>query len=347
MRGWRDTMISAGFATFRATSLHRLLAPVTRGRGAILMFHHICPPDTRSFAPNRLLEITPQFLSEVIALVRLRGFEIVTMDEALLRLADNNSHPFAVLSFDDGYRDNFHHALPVLKLQSAPFTLYITTGFADRTARLWWRELEAAVRMIDGFWLQAGGRQTFLTARTDAEKTIAFDRAYWLLRSLPETEMLAEIARLCGLAGVDGAALVEAACLDWAGVAAMAREPLCTIGVHTLSHPMLAKHDAAMMEREMAESRAIIADRTGQPARHFSYPVGDPASAGEREFAMAQKLGFASAVTTRPGMILPAHASRLTALPRLSVNGKWQDIGMVDVLLSGAPFALMHAGRAA
>ena len=104
MRGWRDTMISAGFATFRATGLHRLLAPVTRGRGAILMFHHICPPDTRAFAPNRLLEITPEFLESVITLVRARGFAIVTMDEALVRLTGNSGKPFVVLSFDDGDR---------------------------------------------------------------------------------------------------------------------------------------------------------------------------------------------------------------------------------------------------
>jgi hypothetical protein len=56
-------------------------------------------------------------------------------------------------------------------------------------------------------------------------------------------------------------------------------------------------------------------------------------------------LGFASAVTTRPGMIFPAHRDHLTALPRVSVNGNWQDGGYFEVLLSGAPFALWNRGR--
>ena len=56
-------------------------------------------------------------------------------------------------------------------------------------------------------------------------------------------------------------------------------------------------------------------------------------------------LGFESAVTTRPGMIFPAHRERLSALPRLSVNGRYQSVAALDILLSGAPFALMNGGR--
>jgi peptidoglycan/xylan/chitin deacetylase (PgdA/CDA1 family) len=99
------------------------------------------------------------------------------------------------------------------------------------------------------------------------------------------------------------------------------------------------------VRNELAESRAHIERAIGKPARHLAYPVGDPTSAGPREFAMARELGFVSAVTTRPGMIFPEHAAHLTALPRLSVNGRYQSLDMLDILLSGAPFALWNRGR--
>ena len=162
-----------------------------------------------------------------------------------------------------------------------------------------------------------------------------------------EKAMLEQIARLAAKASISKTDLVATACMDWNGIREMAVDPLCTIGVHTLTHPMLAKHPAEMAEREMAESRRQIEAQIGRPARHLSYPVGDPTSAGPREFAMAAQLGFASAVTTRPGMILSAHAHQLTSLPRLSINGKWQTAKMVEVLLSGAPFALLNKGRPA
>ena len=350
MRNPRDSMISVGFTAFRATGLHRLMAPWTRGRGAILMFHHVRPAGREAFNPNGLLEITPDFLTGVIWLVRQRGFEIIGMDEAVTRInrpKQPGEKPFAVLTFDDGYWDNRDFALPVLQALKAPFTLFITTGFADRSARLWWRELEAVIRGQDRIVLEGSTRPVSQACRTDSEKAQAFTRAYWWLRRRPEPQMLDIIAGLCHRAGVDSEKLVASACMDWPAIEAISRDPLCTIGVHTLTHPMLARHDPARVRHEMAESRRLIEAHTGRPALHFSYPVGDPASAGEREFALAKSLGFSSAVTTRPGMVLDGHRDRLGSLPRLSVNGKWQSLAMVDVLLSGAPFALLNRGRPA
>ncbi len=338
----RDRVISAGFAAFRATGIHRLAAPLTRGLGAILMFHHVRPWIERDFAPNRLLEVTPEFLEAALALVKGRGFDIVSLDTALERIAAPGERPFVVLTFDDGYRDNVEHALPVLEKHDAPFTMFVTTGFADRTARLWWVELEAAIRQLDRIAL---GRNINLPASSSAEKERAFGILYKSLRAGPEQRLLDVCAHLCDQAGVDPASIPAELCLDWDGTAELSRHRLATIGVHTLTHPMLAKHSEGVVRRELAESRARIEQATGKPSRHLAYPVGDPTSAGPREFAMARELGFVSAVTTRPGMIFPEHAAHLTALPRLSVNGRFQSLEMLDILLSGAPFALWNRGR--
>ena len=189
------------------------------------------------------------------------------------------------------------------------------------------------------------GTRVELDASDDAAKASAFRTLYWILRGGPEQRLLDVIAKLARRAGVDGAALVAERCLDWDGVCAMARHPLCTIGVHTLTHPMLAKHAEADARHELVESRRLIEIATGLPARHLAYPVGDATSAGAREFALANELGFASAVTTRPGMIFPQLKARRTALPRLSVNGNWQNLAALEVLLSGVPFAFWNGGR--
>ena len=341
MPGLREKMISAGFAAFGATRLHRLAAPLTRGLGAILMFHHVRPWVDRDFAPNRLLEITPDFLDAAIGLVRARGFDLVSMDAALERIAAPGEAPFVVLTFDDGYRDNVGHALPVLEKHAAPFTMYVTAGFADRTARLWWVELEEAVRRLDRVALDGLAFPT----QNAAEKQRAFAILYRMLRAGPEERLLEVCADLCRQAGIEPSEIPAGLCLDWADIRRLSAHPLATIGAHTLTHPMLAKHPEAFVRQELAESRARIEHALGKPARHLAYPVGDPTSAGPREFAIARELGFASAVTTRPGMIFAEHAAHATALPRVSVNGCYQSLGMLDILLSGAPFALWNRGR--
>ena len=150
---------------------------------------------------------------------------------------------------------------------------------------------------------------------------------------------------LCARAGVEPRRLTSSLCLDWRGLAQLARHELVTIGAHSVTHARLAKLDADACAREMAESRAAIARELGVDARHFCYPVGDATSAGKREFDLARELGFVSAVTTRPGMIFAEHRDHLQALPRLSINGRHQSLEEVDILLTGAPFALMNCGR--
>jgi peptidoglycan/xylan/chitin deacetylase (PgdA/CDA1 family) len=341
----KKRLIAAGFSVFEATKLHRLVQPWTRGQGAILMFHHVRPWVEQDFAPNRLLEITPEFLDAVLTRVTALGFDIVSLDEALLRLGASQTRPFITLTFDDGYKDFTAHALPVLERHHAPFALYITTGFADRSARLWWVELEEAIRILPMVNLKAGDQEFSLTTENAEQKAAAFDTLYGHLRDMPEAPMRDAIADLAAQAQVDTRQLVEDLCLDWDAIMALAQHKLATIGVHTINHPMLAKHDIELVCHELIESRRLIEDKLGRQIEHFAYPVGDPTSAGPREFALAEELGFASAVTTRPGMIFPEHRDHLTALPRLSINGLWQKLGMVEVLLSGAPFALWNRGR--
>jgi peptidoglycan/xylan/chitin deacetylase (PgdA/CDA1 family) len=340
---FKEKIISLGFGAFRASGLHRLASPLTQGRGVVLMFHHVRPArECSAFQPNRGLEITPEFFEGTLAAVRRAGFDFVSMDEALRRLNEGGA-PFAVITFDDGYRDLRHFALPALERFQAPFTAYVATGFADRSARLWWLELEEAIRRLDRVAVEEEGLA--MASMGEAQKIAAFFNLYWALRAGPEERLLRVIRDLALSAKVDGEALVDALCMDWAEIAELSRHPLATIGAHTVNHRMLAKWSEKDARDEITGSKAAIEGRLDKPVRHFAYPVGDPTSAGQREFAMAREIGFASAVTTRPGMIFDDHQDHAMALPRLSINGGWQDVGYVEVLLSGAPFALWNRGR--
>ena len=338
----RNAIIGAGFAALQASGLHRAARSAARGRGVILTFHRVRPerPAT-GYAPNRALEITPQFLDLALDVVRREGFELVSLGEARRRLVEGEGAPFAALTFDDGYRDTLDEALPVLEQRRAPFTVYCATGFIERTARLWWLELEEAIRRLDT--VDIGTAR--LAARTPAEKSAAFDRIYWLLRARSEPTLLETIGDLARRAGVDSETLSDGLFMDWSEVIQLSRHPLATIGAHSVTHRRLAHWSEGEARAEMAASKAMLEARLGIEVNTFAYPVGDPTSAGSREFYLARELGFATAVTTRPGMLFPEHAQRLTALPRVSVNGRWQRVDALEVLLSGAPFWLWNGGR--
>jgi peptidoglycan/xylan/chitin deacetylase (PgdA/CDA1 family) len=112
-----------------------------------------------------------------------------------------------------------------------------------------------------------------------------------------------------------------------------------------MTHRRLAQWPGEAALAEMVESRAALERRLGRRVASFAYPVGDASSAGPREFALAREAGYEIAVTTRPGMLFPEHAAHPLALPRVSLNGLWQDLSYLDVLLTGAPFRLWNRGR--
>ncbi|QGY06185.1 polysaccharide deacetylase family protein [Methylobacterium mesophilicum SR1.6/6] len=342
----KHRIFASGFRAIQAVGADRWLAPAARGLGVILTFHHVSPDPVPAFAPNRLLSITPDFLDLTLRELDARGFEVIGLDEVPRRLAaPDYGPPFAALTFDDGYRDNVVHARPVLARHGVPWTLFVTSAFADQRGRLWWLELERAIVRLDRVRITIGSRSLDLPARSPQEKAIAFDVIYRDLRGGDEELLLARIADLCRQAGFTPGALAADLCLSWDEMRALARDPAVTFGAHTVSHPMLAKHEAAVAAREIAEGRDRIEAELGRPVRHLSYPVGDPGSAGPREFALASAMGFDTAVTTRPGHLFADHAGHLHALPRVSVNGCHQSRAALAGLLSGVPFLAWNRGR--
>ncbi|MCJ2053146.1 polysaccharide deacetylase family protein [Methylobacterium sp. J-070] len=342
----KHRVFASGFRAIQAVGADRWLAPAARGLGVILTFHHVSPGPVAAFAPNRLLGITPDFLDLTLRELDARGFEVIGLDAVPERLAKPDyGPPFAVLTFDDGYRDNVEHARPVLARHGAPWTLFVTSAFADQRGRLWWIELERAIARLDRVRIAIGSRSLDLPARSPQEKALAFEAVYRDLRGGGEADLLDRIADLCRQAGIEPGEVASELCLSWAELRDLAGDPAITLGAHTVSHPMLAKHHAAVAAREIADGRARIEAELGRQVRHLSYPVGDPGSAGPREFALARDMNFATAVTTRPGHLFAEHGAHLHALPRVSVNGCHQSRAALAGLLSGVPFLAWNRGR--
>jgi peptidoglycan/xylan/chitin deacetylase (PgdA/CDA1 family) len=345
------TLLKTALAAVHYTGAGHLLAPYTRGAGVIFMLHQVDPTPPEAFEPNRILKVTPAFLDSVVREVIDAGFDIIPLDAVRARLEDVDAErPFACFTLDDGYRDNREHAYPVFRRYGAPFTVYVPTDFADGRGDFWWLTLEKVLRAAHQITLSMHGRTRHFRLATAGEKEAAHHEIYWWLRALPERQARAVVAELATAHGIDAEAAHADLVMSWDELRDFADDPLVTIGAHTRGHFALAKLPAREARAEMAESIARIERELGRPCRHFSYPYGCAESAGEREFRIAEELGVETAVTTQKGLLYPEHAHELTALPRLSLNGDFQDVRYVKALLSGVPFALMntlkrYAGR--
>lgn len=339
-------LIGAAFEALSLSGLPGLVRSLSRAKGVIFTLHRVLPEPPADFSPNAILQVTPKFLEQAIVESRAKGFEIVTLSEAVRRIqSPQRTVPFVVFTFDDAYRDNLKHALPILRKHECPFTLYVPTALVDGVGEVWWQALEDIIAARQGLNFEgAEDDSNYMETRTLAQKQRAFASIYSKMRHMPENERVQFIKNLAWQAGVDLESHCRALIMDWRELTIFAREPLCTIGAHTVHHYELSKLSPEQARREIEESVNVIEAQFGKRPEHLSYPIGSTVAAGPREYAMAEELGFASAVTTRPGGVYQSHAERLSSLPRISLNGNFQRRRYLNVFLTGAFFSAL--GRA-
>jgi peptidoglycan/xylan/chitin deacetylase (PgdA/CDA1 family) len=338
-----------GMDAVSRSGLARLMSSAWGGRGVIFCLHHVRPGGglQRGFAPNGNLEVTPEFLDDIIQTVKKSGYELLAIEDVPERLqARYLKRRFAVFTLDDGYRDNLVHAMPVFKRHNCPFTVYVSSRIAEGTCELWWRGLEAVIAGAQRLETSIVGSNFAADTITETQKWSAWRALAPSVQAMPEYVQREWIRREADKYGVDLNALCRAAAMTWDEIKSMAQEPLATIGAHTLNHYNLLKLSEEDARREIAESGKRIEAEIGRKIAHFAYPYGNKDAAGFREFRLAREAGYSTAVVTRLGTVAHEHAQHLHALPRVMVSGRYQKRHYIEALISGAPGRLSNGLRA-
>ena len=340
---WKTRTFKAGLGALYYSGLHRAMSPWVEGAGVIFMLHRVLPERSDAFQPNRHLEITPEFLRAVVDRVRQLDLDVVDLDEARRRLISGGpAKRFAAFTFDDGYRDNLELAQPILNALDVPFTIYVASGMIDRTTELWWLALEQIIGTHDQIEIDFPGRREVVDCSSVDARMRAFRTLADQLTDLSEAQQRSQIRALADRYDFDLEGLCADVAMTWDQVREIDGDPSVTIGAHTHDHYAVARltPDAARADIERGLER--LAAETGKTARHFAYPYGYHSAAAARDFEMTRDMGFATAVTTRPGVLFADHRDHLTALPRVSLNGHYQDLRYLDLFLTGAPFAIFN-----
>lgn len=295
-----------------------LSRPVYGGVGAIYALHRVVPAAQQSkIAENRSLEITPEMLADAIEFLRDKGYHFAALDEVPGLLAKPGKKKFYCFTLDDGYKDNAVYAQPVFRKYGVPFAVNVTISYAEQHGLLWWYVLEHVLAQLRTVRLTTPEGTQELPLGNAAEREAAFNRIAKLVRNGDQAKRDDLIHAIAAQAQVDALALSNRYLMDWRELKEMARDPLATLGAHTVNHYTLGRLDEAAARHEMLASKEQIEAQLGRPVQHFAYPFGGPQAVGPREFALAKACGFRTAVTTRRANLFPAHAAHLECLPRL------------------------------
>jgi peptidoglycan/xylan/chitin deacetylase (PgdA/CDA1 family) len=325
-----------------AVGAARWLPAVPEAAGVVATLHHVEPPRLTPFAPNAHLSITPAFLETFILRFKEKGWRFLPLAE-LMAVGSAGGRRIAV-TLDDGFRDNSRHAWPIFRRHDVPFTIFVCPGFSDATTEIWWEALERIVAGTSSLSLPGEGPARELPTCSIAEKRHAFRLwADWLTTEADEARQRRIIRALAERYGFDLAALAREQVMNWDEIRAIAADLLCSVGAHTMTHPALARLSPQAAFREMQESADRIESEIGKRPATIAFPYGYAAAAGPREFGLAEQAGFGASFTTQPGYV-PIAGSR-QGLPRVSVNGLYQDVRFLEVLFEPGLWMLRDGMR--
>ena len=322
----------------RWTGVARFASPYLAGIGAILMLHSVTARPRRALGINAHLSVTPDFLDRAIADMKRAGYTFVSLDE-LAEAATGTRRSIAAITLDDAYLDNYVEALPVFESHGVPFTIFVAPGLIDGAVQPWWEVVEELALAHEAITLPQSAGGADLASRSRAEKHAA---ARHLMKLM--TTDIPEAGRQGVLDEMGGRGVATSPFMSWGQIEEIDRHPLCTIGAHTIHHYNLARLDNDVALAEMLGSADILEKRLGHRPVHFAYPYGYAAAVGAREVRLAEQAGFRTAVTTRHGTIHREHRDHFHALPRISLNGNYQEIGHLRTMLTGFS-AFANSGR--
>jgi peptidoglycan/xylan/chitin deacetylase (PgdA/CDA1 family) len=235
--------------------------------------------------------------------------EVVSLAELVRRHEHDKAAPACVaLTFDDGFASLRSVVEPVCSELGLPFTAFVCGEVLDGGPPPWTTRVEQLLarhdaRQLAAYWTVAGrpdGRDLLLA-----------------LKALPMAQVLQGLQRAERDAGIDLAAL-RTCFLDAGGLAALARNPLVTVGSHSYSHPILSQLGAAELWLELRRGLDALRRACGTTAEFFAYPNGKPHDFNDGVVRMLREAGVRAAVTTVQRPL--RRDEDVMRLPRLGVS---------------------------
>jgi peptidoglycan/xylan/chitin deacetylase (PgdA/CDA1 family)/CelD/BcsL family acetyltransferase involved in cellulose biosynthesis len=266
----------------------------------VFLYHRV-NDDRDPFLPSLPVEQFRQQMEYVA-----HNFNVVTLDDiAAGRIGSDKSKYSVAITFDDGYRDNFTSAFPILKELGIPATIYLATGYIGANQIPWYDEICLAFKLTV--------RTTLAMARTgapsgditsQAQRLALLDRVLDWLRGLDDDERRQAIPELFRALGVPASLALPNYMLSWDEIKQMKAHKI-SFGAHTVTHPVLSRTGAAQLQEEINASKKTIEQKLRADVQHFAYPFGRESHYGSEAKRSVERAGFRTAVTTEYGFNAP------------------------------------------
>jgi len=233
-----------------------------------------------------------------------RHFEVVHLLEAVGRMQEGKmDRPIAVITFDDGFQNNYDVAFPILREAGLPATIFLSTGLVNTSNTVWFCHLNRALASTGKRSLDWNGSRFDLSGpHPKKEASVAIQNR---LKEFAHPQLLAELRKIILELGQDPHCPIEAdspyRMLSKEAITEMANSELIEFGAHTHTHSILSRLSQKQQRDEIERSVTEIGEMTGRPCQLFAYPNGSAQDYDAESIQTLVACGVRAAVTTIVG----------------------------------------------
>lgn len=255
------------------TGCGRVLRAASTWEGVLVLNYHRIGERYNSLLDRNLWSATEEDFDAQMRMIA-RNFQVVGMDDLELVLHGRGGR-YVMITFDDGYRDNYTSAFPILKQHHVPATFFLATGFLDQPRIPWWDDIAWMVRTSPLEALDVNPWTTTPVPFDEPQRERAIHRLLSVYKKLPGNSTADFVQFLADKlqTGRCPTRFANELWMTWDMVREM-RQNGMSFGGHTVNHPILANLTADRQDFEIGESRRRLEEELGEAVDAFSYPVG-------------------------------------------------------------------------
>jgi peptidoglycan/xylan/chitin deacetylase (PgdA/CDA1 family) len=279
-----------------------LLNKIGNRKTLILVYHRVLDINSNFKYDKSLVSCSVQNFENQMNYLSEK-YNVISLEKFLEYYKKNQNPPknTVVITFDDGYKDNYTNAYPVLRNYDFPATIFLATDAVENKRLFWWDRISYMVSKtkVKRFELNEIGKFSLISkdAKFNSLKFIQKN-----LKKLTDSERNKVIEKISKLLKVD-CPFFESEnnlFLSWNEIKKMQQNNI-SFGAHTKSHSILAKIPLKKANEEIKDSKKIIEKRLGKKIKFFCCPNGYEGDFNENIKKLVKKNGFDCAVSYIPG----------------------------------------------
>jgi peptidoglycan/xylan/chitin deacetylase (PgdA/CDA1 family) len=334
---FREKAAKLLLAVILRTRIHRMLPKNKYYLGMILMFHRVLGDARAGCQLKRMkrLEVTRRRLEQVIVFFMNRGYQFLSLDDAYnVIMSGKTDKRFVCLTFDDGYKDTYEVAFPLLRKHRIPFAMYVATAIPEFSYVFWVFMLDDLIGNRGCISFEHDDCSYYFDTNTRTKKENAYLAIEKLINSTNSSRRAVLFREIFGRYGYDIGKFTRELAITWEQIREMSRDSLVTVGAHTVNHLDLSTLSDDEVVDEILMGKQMLEAHIERAVEHFAYPFGCMPAVSQREFSLTKALEFKTCATTRHGYLCAEHQKYLERLPRILVDES-SEIEQIDILFRG------------